>query len=35
MKAYQILEGSKAAKGRTSGINFVSLDRLPIAFSVK
>jgi len=30
MKVYEILEGAKSAKGRTSGINFVSLDRLSV-----
>jgi hypothetical protein len=29
-KVYEILEGAKSAKGFTSGINFVSLDRLRV-----
>ena len=28
LKVYEILEGAKSAEGLTSGINFVSLDRL-------
>jgi hypothetical protein len=30
LNVYEILEEAKEAKGRTSGINFVSLDRLRI-----
>jgi hypothetical protein len=30
MKVYEILEGANSAKVRTSGINFVSLDRLSV-----
>jgi hypothetical protein len=31
LKVYEILEGMKAAKELTSGVNFVNLDRLRIA----
>jgi len=35
LKVYQIIEAAKSAKGFTSGINFVSLDRLKVVPSMR